>query len=105
MVRSFSFLLRTFPVVDFFNEVSLIWGIVHEVRSQHDASYPLAIPVGSGFPRGFEYRWADGSKTKAPIRCSGPQYVDNVLTWTEEKLNDDKIFPRSEGMHAFNLCL
>lgn len=75
--------------VDFFNEVSLLWGIVCEM-----GGVPVA-PVGQGFPPGFEYSWADGVKVKKPIACSGPQYVDHVMTWVEEVTNNDAVFPTS----------
>ena len=51
--------------------------------------------VGQGFPPGFEYSWADGVKIKKPISCSGPQYIDYVMTWAEEITNTDSIFPTS----------
>ena len=41
--------------VDFFNELSLLYGLVSE-QAQEKYSKP-----GDGFPSGFEYRWADGS--------------------------------------------
>lgn len=86
-VKYFSFAITA---VDFFNEISLIWGIVCELGIPR-------CPTGDGFPQGFEYRWADGDKVTVPIRCSGPQYVDYVLTWVEEKLNDGVTFPSSTG--------
>ena len=58
-------------------------------------------PVGDGFPQGFEYRWADGDKVKAPIRCSGPKYVDYVLSWVEDLLNNEATFPVSVGDVCF----
>ena len=45
------------------------------------------------FPPGFEYRWKDGVGIKTPIKCSGPEYVDYVLTWVEGQMNNEKIFP------------
>ena len=75
--------------VDFFNEISCLWGIVCEVGGVPTAS------SGQGFPPGFEYSWADGVKVKKPIACSGPEYVDYVMTWVEEMTNTDSIFPSS----------
>jgi len=71
--------------VDFFNEISLIWGIVM------DTSPPNEQP-GRGFPPGFEYRWAD-PVTKVVRRCSAIEYVENVMTWIEDQMNNDQIFP------------
>jgi MOB kinase activator 1 len=74
--------------VDFFNEVSLLYGIVMEEEMP-------AMGPGEGFPPGFEYLWADGVRVKTPVRCSGPEYVDYVMTWVEEQINNDDIFPGS----------
>ena len=51
--------------------------------------------AGEGFPLGFEYLWADGIKIKTPIRCSSTEYVDYVMTWIEEQINNEQIFPTS----------
>eukprot|EP01041_Mallomonas_annulata_P006637 gene6637-13447_t len=72
--------------IDFFNDISLIWGIVCS------AELPPQGP-GEGFPEGVEYCWADGVNIVSPIRCSAVQYVDYVMTWVEELLNNDSIFP------------
>ena len=80
-------------VVDFFNEVSLIWGIICELGIP-------SCPPGDGYPKGFEYRWAHphDEKSKGPVRrCSGPQYVDYVLTWIEDELNNGLISPPPVG--------
>ena len=58
--------------VDFFNEISLVWGLVVDAS---DGVPECAI--GEGFPPGFEYRWTENVK-KAPTRTSGPDYVDKV---------------------------
>lgn len=81
-----------FAVFDFFNEVNLIWDIVTEIGIE-----PLAH--GAGFPPGFEYRWAD-SRSKTPITVSGPQYVQHVITWVEQEINNPALFPTS-AMIAF----
>lgn len=77
--------------MDFFNEVSLLWGIVADVGLGEIQD------IGYGFPIGFEYRWADTSK-EDPIRLSGPDYVDKILTWVEREINDPYLFPTSESM-------
>jgi Mob1/phocein family len=78
-----------------------VWEIVRESRVDSNPTYLAKIAVGMGFPRGFEYRWADKQQSKTPIRCSGPQYVEYVLSWVEERLQDDTCFPRSEGDFSF----
>lgn len=79
--------------VDFFNEISLIWGIVCDVGIVREAA-------GVGFPPGFEYRWSDGSRFKTPISCSGSEYVEHVMNWVEKEINNDSLFPTSSGMFS-----
>jgi len=76
--------------VDFFNEVSLIWGIISE------GDLPQ-LGAGEGFPPGFEYRWADGVRIKQAIKCSSTQYVEYVMSWIEEQINNEAIFPTTSG--------
>jgi MOB kinase activator 1 len=77
-------------IVDFFNEVSLLYGICA------DDAQRFTKP-GDGFPPGFEYRWADGVKVTKPMRCSSPEYVDYVMTWVENQINNEEIFPVQES--------
>lgn len=80
-------------IVDFFNEISLLFGLCHEDSQRF-------TKPGEGFPSGFEYRWADGVRIVKPIRCSSTQYVDFVMSWVESQLNDEKVFPVQET-HGF----
>ncbi len=73
--------------VDFFNEIRLIWDIICEVGYVDEGP-------GKGFPPGFEYRWAD-NKSRSPISCSGPQYIQYVLDWIDAEINNEAIFPTS----------
>jgi MOB kinase activator 1 len=74
--------------VDFFNEISLLYGICAE-----DA--PKYKEPGTGFPPGFEYRWQ--GKDKKLIKVSGPEYVDYVMSWIEDQLDNSAIFPELES--------
>lgn len=75
--------------VDFFNEISLLYGLVSDDAAKF-------TKPGEGFPPGFEYRWADGVQVTKPMRVSSPEYVDLVLLWTEDQINNEDIFPVSE---------
>jgi MOB kinase activator 1 len=59
-----------------------------------------ACGVGEGFPPYFTYAWADGVKIKKSnaVKCSGPEYVDYVMTWMEGTINDSAVFPTSSGI-------
>ena len=77
--------------LDFFDHVSLLYGIVAESAA---AKY---TKQSEGFPAGYEYRWADGVKVKNPIKCSSPEYVKYVMDWADEKINDTSLFPIEDG--------
>jgi len=71
-------------VVDFMNEVSLLYGIIAEFDTADK------FPVMSAGE--FTYKWSDET-TKKPLSVSAPQYVENLFNWIERQLNDEKIFP------------
>lgn len=77
-------------VTDFFNEVSLLYGVLADVCT------PACCPTMSAGPR-FEYKWADGVRIKKPIRCCAPKYVDYMLSWAQTTLDDEAIFPVRVG--------
>ena len=81
-------------VVDFFNEVSLLYGIVDDDKERF-------TKPGEGFPAGFEYLWVPdvpkGSRKPTPQKCSAPQYVDHVMTWVEDTINKEEVFPSAQN--------
>jgi hypothetical protein len=83
--------------VDFFQEVHLIWDIICDIGVGE-------FQPGKGFPPGFEYRWAE-SKSRSPVVCTGPQYVDNVLRWIEAELNNRQLFPVTSGEYQYVIPL
>jgi MOB kinase activator 1 len=82
-----------FPAVDFFNEISLLYGTITEFCT------PATCPVMSAGPQ-YEYLWADGVKVKKPIKVSAPEYVDLLMSWVETQLNDEHVFPLQLGMRT-----
>ena len=46
----------------------------------------------------YEYHWADGSTVKRPLKCSAPKYIDYLMAWVQEQLEDENIFPSKIGM-------
>jgi len=65
-------------VVDFFNEASLLYGIITEYCT--DDSCPLM----SAGPK-YEYLWMDGEKFKKPVKVSAPKYIDYLMSWVKHK--------------------
>jgi MOB kinase activator 1 len=77
-------------VTDFYNEISLLYGVLMDVCT------PTACPTMCAGPK-FEYKWADGVRIKKPVRCSAPKYVDYMMTWVQTTLDDEAIFPVRVG--------
>jgi MOB kinase activator 1 len=77
---------------DFFNQINMLYGTITEFCTDS------TCPVMSAGPE-FEYRWADGVKVKKPISLSAPEYVDVLMTWVQEQLDDEKIFPSAIGFY------
>ena len=46
----------------------------------------------------YEYHWADGTSVKKPIKCSAPKYIDYLMTWVQDQLDNETIFPSKIGM-------
>jgi len=72
--------------VDFFNQINLLYGSITEFCT------PKSCPVMAAGPK-YEYLWADGAKIKRPIKVSAPEYVDYLMTWVQDILDDESIFP------------
>ena len=76
--------------IDFFHELRLLYGMLDE-HCTHEC-----CPVMTAGPK-FEYKWADGVKIKKPIKCSAPKYVDYMMTWVQQTLDDETMFPVRVG--------
>lgn len=48
----------------------------------------------------YEYHWADGTNVKKPLRCTAPEYIDYLMTWVQEQLDDEAVFPSKIGKYA-----
>lgn len=47
----------------------------------------------------YEYHWADGTTVKKAIKVSAPEYVDYLMTWVQNQLDDETIFPSKIGIY------
>lgn len=75
--------------IDFYNDVSTIWAVM--------ANDPFlgSFGPGEGFPSGVEYRWSDET-TQQAVSVPAPVYIEKVLRWVEDQINDDSQFPDDE---------
>lgn len=44
---------------------------------------------------GHEYYWSDEDNTT--ISCPAPVYIDYLMTWVQDELDDENIFPSQIG--------
>jgi len=77
--------------VDFFNQINMLYGTITEFCTQH------ACTIMSAGPK-YEYHWADGTTIKKAIKVSAPEYVDYLMTWVQNQLDDESIFPSKIGV-------
>ena len=49
----------------------------------------------------YEYHWADGHTIKRPIKCSAPKYIDYLMSWVQDQLDDETLFPSKIGKNGF----
>jgi len=77
--------------VDFYNQINMLYGVLVQ-RCTNET-----CPKMSAGPR-FEYLWADGKKIKQAIAVSAPEYVEYLMTWVHEQLDDPAIFPSETGV-------
>jgi len=73
-------------IIDFFNQINLLYGSITEFCT------PKSCPVMSAGPK-YEYLWADGKDIKKPVKVSAPEYADYLMTWVQQQLEDESIFP------------
>ncbi|XP_063933720.1 MOB kinase activator-like 1 homolog A [Zophobas morio] len=77
--------------VDFFNQINMLYGTVTEFCTEDEC------PTMSAGPK-YEYHWADGGKFKKPTRMPAPQYIDLLMSWIQDQLDNEAVFPSKIGV-------
>lgn len=54
-------------------------------------------PYPSLTDRRYEYLWEDGVKFKKPTKLPAPEYVDALMNWAQNILDDENVFPNKIG--------
>lgn len=80
-------------VVDFYGQVNMLYSTITEFCS------PSSCPKMTATEE-YEYLWQDSSnpKYKRPAKVSAPEYVENLMTWTQSLIDDESIFPTKNGV-------
>ena len=71
--------------------VSMLYGILVEFCTQE------TCPIMSAGPK-YEYLWADGHNVKTPLKVCASEYIEFLMTWVENQLSNEVIFPCKPGM-------
>lgn len=87
-----------FLAVDFFNQINMLYGTITEFCTEE------SCPIMSAGPK-YEYHWADGHTVKKPIKCSAPKYIDYLMTWVQDQLDDETLFPSKIGVYIIFFTL
>lgn len=77
-------------VIDFFNEISLLYGTISEFCTHSSCPQMSAGPC-------YTYLWADGVQQVTPISLPASEYVARLLGWVEAQLDDPQLFPEASS--------
>lgn len=66
-------------------------------KKNHSVLLYICIEHNSEIDIRYEYLWADDKKIKKPIKVSAPEYADYLMTWVQGILEDESVFPTSDG--------
>lgn len=83
-------------VVDFYNQINMLYGTITEFCSPQTCPRMIATEE-------YEYLWqeqsssASGITLKKPISLPACQYVENLMNWIQNFLDNDNIFPSKVG--------
>lgn len=91
-------------VVDFFNQLNMLYGTLTE------ACTDSKCPIMSAGPN-YQYYWSDGEcdrvsmilqlctgTSRKVLKCTAPRYVDYLMTWVQMTLEDENVFPTKVGV-------
>lgn len=87
--------------VDFFNQINLLYGSIAEFCNEESCPVmnagtkyagPLALVQMLTCIHRYEYYWADAG-TNQPVKLSAPDYMENLMTWVQDQLDQEEIFP------------
>lgn len=80
----------TGTVVDFYNQINLLYGSITEFCS------PTTCPEMKATDE-FEYLWQDSGKFKRPTKMPAPEYIEHLMAWVQDYINNESVFPSRIG--------
>ncbi|CAN6624775.1 DBF2 kinase activator protein Mob1p [Trichomonascus vanleenenianus] len=80
-------------VVDFFNQINMLYGTITEFCS------PKSCPRMKATEE-YEYLWQDSTnpKYKKPVKVSAPEYIECLMNWVQRYFESEQYFPTKIGV-------
>ncbi|EON64766.1 hypothetical protein W97_03999 [Coniosporium apollinis CBS 100218] len=78
-------------VVDFYNQINLLYGSITEFCS------PQSCPEMKATDE-FEYLWQDNENFKRPTKMPAPQYIEHLMAWVQSNIDNEQMFPSRIGV-------
>ncbi|EJD41485.1 hypothetical protein AURDEDRAFT_115418 [Auricularia subglabra TFB-10046 SS5] len=75
-------------IFDFYTNINLFYGVVAEFCTVHTCPTMCA-------GHNLDYTWIDASRRQ--VKLPAPTYIDYVMTWVQNLLEDDNVFPTKAG--------
>lgn len=76
--------------MDFYNQINLLYGSITEFCS------PTTCPEMKATDE-FEYLWQDSGKFKRPTKMPAPEYIEHLMAWVQDYINNESVFPSRIG--------
>ncbi|EFZ02097.1 Mob1/phocein family protein [Metarhizium robertsii ARSEF 23] len=81
----------TVAVVDFYNQINLLYGAITEFCSPHSCPEMKATDE-------FEYLWQDNENYKRPTKMPAPAYIEQLMTWVQSNIDNESVLPSKIGV-------
>jgi len=81
--------------IELYNTMNLCYGIVSEFCSETTCPQMTAGPK-------VTYFWADIKKKEKPVSLPAPEYIEKLVIWISEQLDDSSIFPSESSEFGKN---
>ncbi|ATY64042.1 Mob1 phocein family [Cordyceps militaris] len=78
-------------VVDFYNQINLLYGAITEFCS------PQSCPEMKATDE-FEYLWQDNDNYKKPTKMAAPAYIEQLMTWVQANIDNEQVLPSKIGV-------
>lgn len=98
-------------MVDFYNQVNLLYGAITEFCSPQSCpemkatdeyvarlSLHRPVQVHTDVPPRFEYLWQDNENYKRPTKMAAPAYIEQLMTWVQGNIDNEAVMPSRIGV-------